>query len=86
MDLAAERLEILRTAATQRARDVMLHQVNIDNYTRAVAEIGDDPGLADFAMQLRELLASSRIEQAKERVLLKVITDQLEEADAVGPA
>lgn len=86
MDLAAERLDILRSAAAQRARDVMLHQVNIDNYTRAIAEIGADPDLADFARQLDELLASSRVEQAKERVLLKVINDQLEEADALDQA
>lgn len=83
MDLAAERLEILRNAAAQRARDVMLHQINIDNYTRAIAEIAADHTLAQFADQLRELLAASRVEQAKERVLLKVITDQLEEADAL---
>ena len=83
MDLKQERLEILRASFEQRSRDVMLHQINIDTDRRAIGECG--PGLADFAAQLEELLASSIREQSKERVMLKVIEQQLE-ADNVRPA
>ena len=83
MDLKQERIDILRAAFEQRSRDVMLHQINIDNYRLAIGECG--PGLADFAAQLEELLASSIREQSKERVMLKVIEQQLE-ADNVRPA
>lgn len=81
-DFTQERLDILTAAAEHREREVMHHQINIDNYTRAIAEIeashaGDEP-MAEFADRLRELLASSIVEQAKERILLKVIRDQLE--------
>ena len=82
MDLNKERLDILLTARDQRAREVMLHQINIDNYQLAIQEIQvnhqDDPNLKAFATQLQELLESSMREQAKERLLLKVITTQLE--------
>lgn len=81
-DFNEERLKILSDAAEHREREVMHHQINIDNYTRAIAEIeqnhaGVEP-LEEFATHLRGLLASSIIEQAKERILLKVIKDQLE--------
>ena len=80
MNLIQERLNTLTAAAEARAREIMHYQINIDNYSRAIVEIGDDPAMQDFAMQLRDLLTSSRIEQAKEQILLKVIRDQLEEA------
>ncbi len=80
MDLEQERLDILRSAAEHRAREVMHYQINIDNYRRALAEIKGDHKLADFAENLRGLLTSSIQEQAKERIMLKVIQDQLEEA------
>ena len=81
MNLEQERLDILKTAAEGREREVMHYQINIDNYERAIAEIeANHPDMGEFADRLRELLASSRVEQAKERVMLKVIRDQLEEA------
>ena len=83
MNLKQERTDILRASFEQRSRDVMLHQINIDNYRLAIAECG--PDLADFVAQLRDLLQSSLHEQAKERVMLKVIEQQLE-AENVRPA
>lgn len=85
MKLAEERLTILRTAAEGREREVMHYQINIDNYERAIAEIeANHPDMADFADHLRGLLASSRVEQAKERVMLKVIRDQLEDVSCTS--
>lgn len=86
MDIAQERIDTLTAAAEGREREVMHYQINIDNYARAIAEIeanyADSDAMNDFANQLRDLLASSIIEQTKERILLKVIRDQLEEAAA----
>jgi hypothetical protein len=76
------RVEILTAALEHREREVMLHQVNIDNYRLALAEIAanhaDDADLAEFAAQLADLLASSLREQAKERIMLTVMLQQLE--------
>lgn len=81
MNFEQERLDILTQAAEGREREVMHYQINIDNYTRAIAEIeANHPDMGEFAGRLRELLASSIVEQAKERIMLKVIRDQLEEA------
>ena len=81
MNLEQERLDILTQAAEGREREVMHYQINIDNYERAIAEIeANHHDMGEFADRLRELLASSRVEQAKERIMLKVIRDQLEEA------
>ena len=81
MDLNQERIDILAAAAEHREREVMHHQINIDNYRRAIAEIeanhAGEPHMEEFADRLRDLLSSSIIEQSKERVMLKVIRDQL---------
>jgi hypothetical protein len=80
-ELNAERLKILTEAHEHRQREVMHHQINIDNYTLAIAEIeanhAGDEQMAEFASRLRELLASSKIEQVKETIMRDVIAKQL---------
>jgi hypothetical protein len=82
MTLEQERIEMLTQAAEHRAKEVMHHQINIDNYTLAIAEIEanhrGDAEMAEFAGRLGELLQSSKREQAREAVMLKVIKSQLE--------
>lgn len=74
---------ILKAAAAQREQEVMHYQINIDNYRLAIAEIeenhSDEQHMLDFANNLKELLTSSLQEQAKEKVLLKVIKSQLKD-------
>lgn len=81
IDLEEERIKILTDAYEHRQREVMHHQINIDNYTLALEEIAEKHAdcevMADFANRLRELLASSIIEQAKEVVLRDVMAKQL---------
>jgi hypothetical protein len=81
-NLETERKTMLAEAATHREREVMHHQINIDNYRIAMDEIAknhaDDADLAAFANQLADLLASSIREQAKERIMLTAIRQQLE--------
>ena len=81
IDLEAERLKILTDAYEHRQREVLHHQINIDNYRLAIAEIAakhpDDESMAEFAARLQELLASSLVEQAKEVVIRDVIAKQL---------
>jgi hypothetical protein len=80
--LEQERIDMLTQAAEHRAKEVMHHQINIDNYTLAIAEIdanhGGDVEMSEFAGRLSELLHSSKREQAREAVMLKVIKSQLE--------
>lgn len=82
MDLEKERKEILMQSAEARARDVLLHQINIDNCRGALAEISehhsDTPEMAAFRDQLQALLESSLVEQTKEQIMLTVIQRQLE--------
>lgn len=74
--------EILTAALEHREREVLHHQINIDNYRLALAEIAanyaDDPHMAAFADRLRELLDSSLVEQRKEIIMRDVIKRQLE--------
>ena len=81
LDLDEERTKILTDAYEHRQREVMHHQINIDNYTLALEEIAEkhpeDEIMADFANRLRDLLASSIIEQAKEVILRDVMAKQL---------
>ena len=81
INLDEERLKILTDAHEHRQKEVMHHQINIDNYTLALEEIAekhpDCEVMAEFAARLRELLGSSLIEQAKETILRDVIAKQL---------
>lgn len=80
--MTQDKTEVLTQAAEIRRNDVMMHQINIDNYRAALAEIEQnhqgDGSLEPFAEQLRGLLETSLLEQKKEAIMLKVITSQLE--------
>ncbi len=81
LDLEEERIKILTDAYEHRKREVMHHQINIDNYRLALEEIAEkhpeDEAMAEFANRLRDLLASSIIEQAKEVIMRDVMAKQL---------
>jgi hypothetical protein len=72
----------LTEAAEYREKEVLHHQININNYQRAIAEIeahhAGKPHMEAFAERLRDLLKSSIEEQEKEAVMVKVIKAQLE--------
>ncbi len=75
--------EILKPALEARDQEVLGYQVNIDNYTMAIAHIGLMPPderaeLATFCQQLQALLASEKLEQKKAKVMQAVIRQQLE--------
>ncbi len=76
------REEILQTNLDARKQEVMHYQINIDNYTLALANIAamaadERSELLVFADQLTGLLASERMEQRKARVMLEVLRRQL---------
>jgi hypothetical protein len=71
--------EILTQSVEARENDIMLYQINIDNYRAAIADIeANHPDLWDFADQLRDLLQSSLREQKKEQIMLAAIKVNLE--------
>ena len=76
------REEILQTNLDARKQEVMHYQINIDNYTLALANIAamaadERSELLVFADQLTGLLASERMEQKKAKVMLEVLHQQL---------
>ena len=70
--------EILTQALSAREDEVMHYQINIDNYERAIVKASEDAELCEFVERLKELLASSRIEQKKALIMRDVIREQLE--------
>ncbi len=80
--LNEERIKIITDAYEHRKREVMHHQINIDNYQLALIEISEKHAdckiMAEFADRLRELLNSSIVEQAKEVIMRDVMAKQLE--------
>lgn len=76
------REEILASSLTAREQEVMHYQINIDNYTLALEEIGKLPPderaeLTTFTNQLRDLFASEKMEQKKAKIMLSVIKQQV---------
>jgi len=83
VDTQQEKYEILATSAEARQREVLNYQINIDNFTLAIAKIdleySDKPYMLEFSKTLSDLLQSSVVEQAKEKLMLDVIQQQLQE-------
>lgn len=76
------REEILKLTLKGREQEIMHYQLNIDNYTLALEELGSLPAderseLAGFTEQLNSLLLSEKLEQKKSKIMLKVIQRQL---------
>ena len=76
------REEVLAASLDARIQEVMLYQINIDNYTIALEEIGTLPPderaeLSAFTEQLRGLLSSETLEQKKAKIMLEVIRQQV---------
>lgn len=74
--------QILETALEARQQEVLMYQINIDNYTMALQKIAGLPEddrneLAEFSGQLSSLLASELLEQKKAKIMLSVIQDQV---------
>ena len=73
-----EKIEILKTTLIAREEEVLMYQINIDNYELAIGKAKDDEELSEFVSHLRELLRTSRLEQKKAIIMRDVIREQLE--------
>jgi len=80
------KLDILKPALEGRHSEILEYQVNIDNYTRAIAKIdaeyADHAALGEFKARLQDLLDSSRTEQLKAIIIRDVIAEQIAELEA----
>lgn len=81
-----EKLDFLKTALKGRNSEILDYQINIDNYTRAIAKIdvehADNPAMVEFKARLQELLESSKTEQLKAIIIRDVIAEQIAELEA----
>ena len=79
------KLDILKPALEGRHSEILEYQVNIDNYTRAIAKIdaehSDNPAMVEFKGRLQELLESSKTEQLKAIIIRDVIAEQIAELE-----
>ena len=75
-------IDTLALNVVHREREVHQYQINIDNYALALQHItslstDEQVELTAFAEQLRELLASEKIEQKKAKIMLAVLQAQV---------
>ena len=79
------KLETLKTALNVRNDEIENYQINIDNYTRAIAKIGveypDNAAIVEFGDRLKEMLEQHKTEQLKAIIIRDVIADQLAELE-----
>jgi len=83
MENTQTREQILAAALESREQEVLHYQINIDNYTIALADISalsveERAEISVFADQLRTLLATEKLEQKKAKIMLEVIRKQLD--------
>lgn len=78
--------EILQSALAARQADVLGYQINIDNYSLAIAKIDaehrDNKDLAAFRKELQERLAEEKRQQLRTSIIRDVIADQLSAMEA----
>lgn len=81
-----EKLAILQENITMRDKEIQDYQINIDNYTRAIAKIDETPNASEDMMQFREVLQKNlndaKREQMKSQLIRDVMQDQLNEQPA----
>lgn len=75
--------EILSTAAKAREQEVLMYQINIDNYEAAVKKIEREyPNNEDLLAMRAELLTrlvEEQKQQLRSKIIYEVILDQLKE-------
>jgi hypothetical protein len=80
------KIETLQSALTAREDEILGYQINIDNYTRAIAKINADhagnPAMVEFRDRLVDMLEGHKTEQLKAIIIRDVIADQLTELEA----
>lgn len=80
------KLDTLKPALAARNSEILDYQINIDNYTRAIAKIdaehADNPAMVEFKTRLQDLLESSKTEQLKAIIIRDVIAEQIAELEA----
>lgn len=76
--------ETLKASLEGREKEILDYQVNIDNFTLMIEEIGEDADLQDFKANLVDLLSSSKFEQKKAKLIYKVIAGQLGVKDEIS--
>jgi hypothetical protein len=81
-----DRLEVIKTNIAARQDEVLMYDINIENYERMLAridsEFGDDDDVGkaikgEHKARLTELLRTERIERAKAQLALDVLLDQV---------
>ena len=75
--------EILSSALEARRAEIFGYQINIDNYTLAIAKIiAEYPGNSDLALfrqELENLLTEEMRQQLRCKIIHDVIADQLQD-------
>lgn len=84
------RTEILSSALEGRDAELLGYQINIDNYTLAIAEIEqnypNNEDLAAFKAELEQRLAEEQRQQLRCKVIRDVIAAQLQELQPIEAA
>ena len=81
-----DKLQTLQSALGPRNDEVLDYQINIDNYTRAIAKIdaeyADNSAMIEFRDRLADMVESHKTEQLKAIIIRDVIADQISELEA----
>lgn len=80
-DAPLTREQILAQSIASREYEVMMYQINIDNYIAAIASIdanhGTDPDMVEFRARLDKDLTDTRREQGRAQLMLEAASEQL---------
>lgn len=84
-EIIMSKIDILTQAFEHRNQEILEYQINIDNYTLAIAKISKeytgaspiDVAMIEFRSHLENMLQTSLIEQRKSIIIRDVVKEQL---------
>tara|TARA_Y100000004_G_scaffold89215_1_gene100075 strand:+ start:1260 stop:1520 length:261 start_codon:yes stop_codon:yes gene_type:complete len=84
--VSMNKLEVLKDALKGREEEIFGYQINIDNFTLAIARVQKEHagkrGMREFSKDLKKRLQETETEQLKAIIIRDVLVDQIAELEA----
>ena len=81
------KLEVLKDALKGREEEIFSYQINIDNFTLAIARVQKEHagkrGMREFLKDLKKRLQSTETEQLKAIIIRDVLVDQIAKLESL---
>lgn len=68
--------QVIADNITARENEIAVYDINIANYEHVIAHAADEPGMGEFAAELRQRIDAERQERRKAELILNALRSQ----------